>query len=166
MYKRGFTLIELLVVIAIIALLSSIIVAALGPAKQSGRDAKRIADVKNIQIALALYYNDYLKYPPTLTTLIPIYLSNLPKDPDSNHSYMYAALTTTNPPSCNQAYRYHLGAILEQSSNLALGEDADLIYNANGYQACSGSNSDIHGQSPDCGVSGGSPELCYDVTGN
>ena len=55
--KKGFTLIELLVVIAIIGLLATIAVVALGTARKSSRDSKRIGDVKQIQTALELYYN-------------------------------------------------------------------------------------------------------------
>lgn len=56
--KKGFTLIELLVVIAIIGLLSTLAVVALNNARQKARDARRLSDVKQIQTALELYYND------------------------------------------------------------------------------------------------------------
>ncbi|MCF7820369.1 MAG: prepilin-type N-terminal cleavage/methylation domain-containing protein, partial [Candidatus Pacebacteria bacterium] len=63
MKKKGFTLIELLVVIAIIGLLSTMSVVALNSARQKSRDAKRVADIKQIQTALELYYNDNNGYP-------------------------------------------------------------------------------------------------------
>lgn len=56
--KKGFTLIELLVVIAIIGLLSTLAVVALNNARQKARDARRLSDIKQIQTALELYYND------------------------------------------------------------------------------------------------------------
>ncbi len=62
--QKGFTLIELLVVIAIIGLLSTLAVVALNNARQKSRDARRISDVKQIQTALELYYNDQNAYPP------------------------------------------------------------------------------------------------------
>ncbi len=65
MSKKGFTLIELLVVIAIIGLLSTLAVVALNNAREKSRDAKRIADVKQMQTALELYYNDNNGYPST-----------------------------------------------------------------------------------------------------
>ena len=61
--KKGFTLIELLVVIAIIGLLSTLAVVALNSARQKSRDSKRVADVKQIQSALELYFADMNGYP-------------------------------------------------------------------------------------------------------
>lgn len=61
--KKGFTLIELLVVIAIIGLLSTLAVVSLNNARQKARDAKRISDVKQVQTALELFYNDQNGYP-------------------------------------------------------------------------------------------------------
>jgi len=56
--KRGFTLVELLVVIAIIGLLSTLAFISLNSARAKARDAKRVSDVRQIQSALELYYND------------------------------------------------------------------------------------------------------------
>lgn len=61
--KKGFTLVELLVVIAIIGLLSTLAVVALNNARQKARDARRMSDIKQIQTALELYYNDKGGYP-------------------------------------------------------------------------------------------------------
>ncbi|MEY4722716.1 MAG: hypothetical protein RLZZ324_229 [Candidatus Parcubacteria bacterium] len=61
--SKGFTLIELLVVIAIIGLLSTLAVVALNSARQKSRDSKRVADVKQMQTALELYYADKNGYP-------------------------------------------------------------------------------------------------------
>jgi prepilin-type N-terminal cleavage/methylation domain-containing protein len=68
---KGFTLIELLVVIAIIGLLSTLAVIALNSARQKSRDSKRVADVKQIQTALELYFADNNSYPadPTASVL-------------------------------------------------------------------------------------------------
>jgi general secretion pathway protein G len=66
--KKGFTLIELLVVIAIIGLLSTLAIVSLNSARQKSRDAKRVADIKQIQTALELYYNDNFGYPPDVTS--------------------------------------------------------------------------------------------------
>lgn len=61
--KKGFTLIELLIVIAIIGLLSSVVLASLNSARKKARDARRIADFKNIGLAMELYFDKYNRYP-------------------------------------------------------------------------------------------------------
>lgn len=67
--KKGFTLIELLVVIAIIGLLSTLAVVALSSARQKSRDAKRIADVKQLETALEMYFADNNAYPIATTVI-------------------------------------------------------------------------------------------------
>ncbi len=59
----GFTLIELLVVIAIIGVLASVVLASLNTARRKARDARRIADLHQIQLALNLYYDANNAYP-------------------------------------------------------------------------------------------------------
>ena len=64
----GFTLIELLVVMAIIGILSAVVLTSLNGARQKGRDARRISDVKQIQLSLELYYDSTGAYPLTIGT--------------------------------------------------------------------------------------------------
>ena len=61
--QKAFTLIELLVVISIIGLLASVVLVALNSARQKSRDAKRLADVKQLASAFELYFNDCNSYP-------------------------------------------------------------------------------------------------------
>ncbi|MEI7620675.1 MAG: prepilin-type N-terminal cleavage/methylation domain-containing protein [Candidatus Falkowbacteria bacterium] len=61
--KKAFTLIELLVVIAIIGILATVSVLALSNVRAKSRDAKRAGDVKQIQTALELFFNDNNRYP-------------------------------------------------------------------------------------------------------
>lgn len=63
--KKGFTLIELLVVIAIIGLLASITLASLESARTKARDAKRFGDMRNVIVALDMYYDENGQYPIT-----------------------------------------------------------------------------------------------------
>jgi len=60
--KSGFTLIELLVVISIIGFLSTLAVVSLNDARKKARDSKRIADIKQLQTALDLYYDTNKSY--------------------------------------------------------------------------------------------------------
>ncbi len=56
-FTTGFTLIELLVVISIISLLASVIFANVNSARLRARDARRIAEVSQLNRALTLYFN-------------------------------------------------------------------------------------------------------------
>lgn len=96
---RGFTLIELLVVIAIIGILSSVVLASLNSARLKARDVKRIQDVRQLKIALELYYTENGFYPSvgtdgggynvsTLSTPLLPYISNIALDPGYGRSYV------------------------------------------------------------------------------
>jgi general secretion pathway protein G len=69
MRQKGFTLVELLVAIGIIGILSSIAVVSVSNVRAKARDAKRLADVKQIQTALESYFNDQNLYPAETSTL-------------------------------------------------------------------------------------------------
>lgn len=62
-HRAGFTLVELLVVISIIGLLSSIVLASLNSARTKARDVRRRADLKQLQLALELYFDANGSYP-------------------------------------------------------------------------------------------------------
>lgn len=67
MNKRGFTLIELLVTVAIIAVLSAVGLSNFTSAQRRARDARRQADLRTIQGAAELYYNECGRYPDDST---------------------------------------------------------------------------------------------------
>ena len=60
---RGFTIVELLIVIAIIGLLSAIIMSNLSGSRAKSRDAKRISDISQIQLAIEQYFDRCQEYP-------------------------------------------------------------------------------------------------------
>ena len=64
---RGFTLIELLVVIAIIGLLASLSMIALNSAREKSRNSRRVSDMKQVQTALEMRFNDVHSYPDDIT---------------------------------------------------------------------------------------------------
>ena len=173
----GFTLIELLVVIAIIGVLASVVLASLNNARRKSRDARRITDVKQIQLALELQFDGLGvgNYPVGLAADAPCtnnsgltalvtngYIAVIPHDPSSSATcYHYAAPTT--------ATLYHLGATLEDLSNTAMNGDRDCSSDAgtpppvcstatyvNGFKglsaACTGTAVLV------------AADLCYDVT--
>ncbi len=83
--KKAFTLIELLVVIAIIGILATIAVISLYNTRAKARDAKRVADIKQVQTALELFFNDMDRYPTaaefnsgTLASGDKTYMMNIP----------------------------------------------------------------------------------------
>jgi len=144
--KAGFTLIELLVVIAIIGILSSVVLASLNSARQKGRDARRISDVKQIQLALELYYDANGEYPTALTTatlVTPGYIASLPLDPTGGTAYSYTAYGVTG--SLGTCSSYHVGASLETSGSSVLSSDSDTLTTPSGYDLCTGSAADFSG---------------------
>lgn len=94
MNKKGFTLIELLVVIAIIGLLSTFAVVSLNEARQKARDARRLADVKQMITALELYYSSCNIYPSAVNSGGRI-AGGAPDCP--GNSNVYLGLVPSNP---------------------------------------------------------------------
>lgn len=104
---KGFTLVELIVVIGIIGILSTLGMSSYSNIQRKARDAKRVADAREIKIALAAYYADNGSYPLSTGTgwngecnhqwgtpnlapenvipgLVPTYLEAFPSDPQMN----------------------------------------------------------------------------------
>lgn len=155
----GFTLIELLVVIAIIGLLSSVVLTSVNKIKMSVRDARRIADFKQIQIALELFYSSQGRYPQspgsatwsghwanlseclergtncgfTTSNYVPA-MTKVPQDPSRTTTNPYATdatYYTGYPTGCNgQSYR--LAAYLETNHPALLFDLDGSFYNNNG----------------------------------
>lgn len=166
-FKKGFTLIELLVVIAIIGMLAATVMVSLGTAREKARDARRVSDIKNLQLSIILYQDANGIVPETLEELVTgKYIAKVPTDPDDGSEYFYAPLKKTT--SATAATSFMLGAVLEQG-NPALLSDADTSKND---VIASGDDRRFEGYSVDCGQTALTPvnddndrlDRCYDVT--
>lgn len=139
--NRGFTLMELLIVVAIIGLLASMILVGLSSFRTRGRDARRVADVKQVQNGLEIYYAKMNKYPDVQSSGTPggdgvlvgweamvneikiadIGITQIPQDPlGEDRSYAYST-ESGNPQS------YIIGVALEDPGNQALKTDINGI---------------------------------------
>ncbi len=119
---RGFTLVELLVVIAIIGILATVAMVSLNSARIKARDSKRLADIRQIALALEFCYNETQKYIPSASFPIAgasmtcggnTYITAMPANP-SGGDYEYRVDSEANPQ------KYILGVTLETITNPAL----------------------------------------------
>ena len=124
--KKGFTLIELLVVIAIIGLLATLSILALNQARARARDAKRIADVRQMQTALEMYYNEVGDYPDTGGVVVgsPI------KSPDpANNVYLAAVPKPPTPYDGTECADLAADAYTYAKTGLGVSGDASYTIN-------------------------------------
>jgi prepilin-type N-terminal cleavage/methylation domain-containing protein len=161
--SKGFTLIELLVVIAIIGILSSVVLASLSTARAKSRDARRISDVGQIQLALELFYDASSTYPLAATVnaytasstalgvLAPTYIPKIPTDPTNGQFYVYGASST----------KYVIAASLERYDNSALTSDADATGNWSFNGTSLVCDNTAKTAQPGGGAAG---ETCFDIT--
>ncbi|MFQ5661820.1 MAG: hypothetical protein ACE5F2_01025, partial [Candidatus Paceibacteria bacterium] len=122
------------------------VLASLNSARQKSRDAKRISDVKQLQLALEFYFDANGGYPSAISgTLLtaPGYIAVIPTDPVGGGQYSYAALNA----GCTS---YHIGATLEDGSHSALNSDIDAAAGTAGTGCPDGANSaaDFAGTEP------------------
>src|SRR6185369_14455312 len=95
--RKGFTLVELLVVIAIIGILTAIITANFAGAKAKSRDAKRVSDLAQLQLALEQQFDKCEAYPPS-----PLSTASVP----TGCAYPLSTFTSTIPTDYGIPYTY------------------------------------------------------------
>jgi prepilin-type N-terminal cleavage/methylation domain-containing protein len=107
----GFTLIELLVVIAVIGTIAGILVPSLSRTREQARITVVNAELRQIGIALKLYFEDNQKYPPTQEDCaggqLTDHLYQLPKVLSAGR-YLPSRVDT-NPMSTVMEDRYNRG---------------------------------------------------------
>lgn len=166
-------MIELLVVIAIIGILSSVVLASLNSARQKSRDAKRVSDIQNLQLALELSFDSNSEYPDSLLDLSPTFIPSDPIDPLTSDPYSYDNLTSAGAGcviTSGDCVTYHLGASLEGSGNNVLDTDADVCAAAGTGCARVLSGTTISGidgggtTANPCVAADSAGTFCYDVT--
>ncbi len=168
--RKGFTLIELLVVIAIIGILSSVVLASLSTARQKSRDAKRISDIGQIQLALELYFDQSQSYPSTTpggftgadaAVKLLEQVKFMPQTPippsGGSATYIYHGITQSGGlADCtgSACLSYVVAVALEREDNAVLDTDADVITTGGTV---------MDGNTATCLSGGGTPERCYDI---
>lgn len=105
--NKGFTLIEMLIVVAIIGLLASVVVLGLGGARERSRDAKRAADIKQIQNGLEAAYSNPTGYPADPSAIAGVTMAG-----PSGDAYVYEVITAGS--GVNTGYK--LGACGETTA--------------------------------------------------
>lgn len=130
--SKGFTLIELLVVVAILGLLATIVAVSLTGARGRARDGRRSSDIRQVELALELYYSAERQYPSDLGVLVGDYLNmaTVPTDPSTGDPYCYAYGVDTDASNPNQYY--HIGAVLENEESDLLSQDKDADTTSDG----------------------------------
>lgn len=149
-HRKGFTIIELIIVVAIIAILTAIMTSNFGESKKKSRDAKRVSDIVQLQLALEMFFDRCNQYPtvtdvgagmwpvgrvPSLIAnngcptgiMLSSFIGKIPAPP-TTANYIYVVNNTYTD--------YVLRAKLETKTQ-ALDDDVDGLLTALGNTDCS-----------------------------
>jgi type II secretion system protein G len=109
--KQGFTLIEVLVIVFIIGILMAILVPSLSRAREQAKVVIVNAELRQIGVALDMYFDDYRKFPPTQedcgTGKLTDHLYQLPNALIAN-DYL-PSMPKSEAMKTNMEDRFHLG---------------------------------------------------------
>lgn len=99
--QQGFTLVELIIVMAILAVLAGIAVPKFGSVLNDSKKNADAANVKLLQDAVELYYNQEGSYPAGLSDLSPKYVRDIPtqKYPKASEGNSFSYDQTTGKVS-------------------------------------------------------------------
>ena len=132
--RSGFTLIELMVIIIIIGLLAATAIVTLANAQRKSRDAKRLADLRELQKTIETIHTETGTYPladaadnatwADFGNAIADYITSVPIDPDNDDPNDYIYTYGTN----DAGTEYVIAARLEQAGHAALNGDDDSVY--------------------------------------
>jgi general secretion pathway protein G len=95
--SRGFSIVELLIVCAVIGLIAAIAIPNLVNAIQRGRQARTMGDLRGLANAVAMYQQDYAKFPlvgsyssiDTIDDILTAYMGGYNAMDGWNRAFMY-----------------------------------------------------------------------------
>lgn len=103
--NRGISLVELMVAISIIGATATIASAQIDDILPMARDAQRKANIRQVQTALNIYYDDHLEYPISVNNMPSVsdwskiekiledpeamYMPEVPQDPLNTNDYVF-----------------------------------------------------------------------------
>lgn len=117
MRKNGFTLIELLVVIAIIAILAGLLLPTLSQAREMGRRAVCLNNLRQLFLAFSMYTQEYDGYCPRAAEVPSLHLNADPRICDVLAPYLKSP-RVFQCPSDREDYFEREGSSYEYSPSL------------------------------------------------
>lgn len=126
--KKAFTFIEVLVVLIVIAIISSAGFVIYSKSRRHARDAARVSDVAQLQVALAAYHRDLGVYPSVITLGTTfsagstVYMNQIPTYPKPVDAPCPANSTYTYTPGASYLSYAITFCISSPVSNLSPGQ--------------------------------------------
>lgn len=148
--RRGFTLVELLVVVAVIALLMGLLLPALSKARESGRELKCAANIRNVGQGVTIYTSSSEFFPVSY-----VY-------PSSNTGMAWKVSDQQfDNPNPTTGYLHWSSALLEQDNGAVANEafECPTVYNGGAPRTNPGAQQQYWEawQTNDIGATRGSP---------